>query len=129
MSASAPSTPNARTVRQELDTAIEGTRAQGIIEGLSGDMLDRLTGALSSFSSQEREEAAQRIMRMTPESAENVLAGIIASGKKTYKVRPGDSLSKIARAHSVDLEALVQANPQIKNRDLIHPDQVITLPR
>jgi nucleoid-associated protein YgaU len=129
MSASAPSSPNARTIRQELDTAIEGTRAQGIIEGLSGDMLQRLTGALGTLSSQEREEAAQRIMRMTPESAENVLAGIIASGKKTYTVRPGDSLSKIARAHNVDLEALVQANPQIKNRDLIHPDQTITLPR
>lgn len=46
----------------------------------------------------------------------------------TYTVKRGDSLSKIAREHGLGLRALIDANPQITNPNLIHPDQVITLP-
>ncbi|WP_423605088.1 phage tail tip lysozyme [Sphingomonas sp. MS122] len=45
-----------------------------------------------------------------------------------YCVRSGDTLSEIAQAQGVSLEALIQANPQISNPNLIHPDQVITIP-
>ena len=48
-----------------------------------------------------------------------------ANGK--YTVQPGDSLSKIAKKHGVSLSQILTANPQIKNPDLIHPQEVINL--
>lgn len=47
---------------------------------------------------------------------------------KTYKVKKGDTLSKIAKAHKVTLKKLIAANPQIKNPDLIHPGDIINIP-
>lgn len=47
---------------------------------------------------------------------------------KTYKVKKGDTLTKIAKAHKVTLKKLIKANPQIKNPDLIHPGDIITIP-
>lgn len=47
---------------------------------------------------------------------------------KTYKVKKGDTLSKIAKAHKVTLKKLIAANPQTKNPDLIHPGDIITIP-
>lgn len=43
-------------------------------------------------------------------------------------VRSGDTLSAIAARNSVTLGALLSANPQISNPDLIHPGQVVRLP-
>lgn len=45
-----------------------------------------------------------------------------------YKVKKGDTLTKIAKAHKVTLKKLIAANPQIKNPDLIHPGDKITIP-
>lgn len=45
-----------------------------------------------------------------------------------YTVRPGDTLWDLARQHGVSLQALIAANPQIANPDLIHPGQSIHLP-
>ena len=50
------------------------------------------------------------------------------SEPKTYKVKKGDTLTKIAKAHKVTLKKLINANPQIKNPDLIHPGDIITIP-
>ena len=47
---------------------------------------------------------------------------------KTYKVKKGDTLTKIAKAHKVTLKKLIAANPQIKNPDLIHPGDIINIP-
>lgn len=47
---------------------------------------------------------------------------------KTYKVKKGDTLTKIAKAHKVTLKKLIAANPQIKNPDLIHPGEIINIP-
>lgn len=47
---------------------------------------------------------------------------------KTYKVKKGDTLSKIAKAHKVTLKKLIAANPQIKNPDLIYPGEIINIP-
>jgi nucleoid-associated protein YgaU len=52
---------------------------------------------------------------------------------RTYTVVAGDSLSKIAKREYGDASkwpAIYEANrDQIKNPDLIHPGQVLTLPR
>jgi LysM repeat protein len=52
---------------------------------------------------------------------------------KTYTVRSGDSLSSIAAAHSMTLDALEGANPQLgpvsgRNWKLIHPGERVMLP-
>lgn len=43
-------------------------------------------------------------------------------------VRAGDSLSAIAARHAVSLQALIAANPQISNPNLIYPGQQLNLP-
>ena len=52
--------------------------------------------------------------------------------ERTITVQPGDSLSKIAKRELGDANkwhAIYEANrDKIKNPDLIHPGQVLTLP-
>lgn len=47
---------------------------------------------------------------------------------KTVTVKSGQTLGKIAAALGVTLAALILANPQIKNPDVITPGQTITVP-
>jgi hypothetical protein len=46
----------------------------------------------------------------------------------TYKVRPGDTLSKIAKRNGISLAQLLKTNPQITNPDKIQVGQVVNLP-
>ena len=46
----------------------------------------------------------------------------------TYAVKPGDTLWIIASKYQVGLSELIDANPQLKNPDLIYPGQKITVP-
>lgn len=46
----------------------------------------------------------------------------------TYVVQRGDTLSSIARRFGTTVNALLAANPQITNPNLIFPGQVITIP-
>lgn len=46
----------------------------------------------------------------------------------THTVVPGDSLWRIAAKYQVGLSEIKSANPQIKNYDLIYPDQIINIP-
>lgn len=45
-----------------------------------------------------------------------------------YIVRPGDSMWKIAMRHRIGISELIDANPQISNPSLIHPNQRINIP-
>jgi LysM repeat protein len=45
-----------------------------------------------------------------------------------YIVQPGDYLTEIALRYNVSLNALLLANPQIDNPDLIYPGQAIQIP-
>lgn len=47
---------------------------------------------------------------------------------KTYVVKSGDTLSNIALLNSTTVEKLMKLNPHIKNKNLIKPGWVITLP-
>src|SRR3546814_11098657 len=45
----------------------------------------------------------------------------------SYTVRSGDTLSGIAEANNMSLDALISANPKISNPNLIYPGQSINL--
>lgn len=48
--------------------------------------------------------------------------------ENTHVVKPGDTLSAIARQNGVSLDALIRANPQIANPNLIRPGEEVTIP-
>lgn len=53
-----------------------------------------------------------------------------ASQANDYRVKAGDSLSQIAQQHGVSLAQLLEENPQFRsNPDLIHPGQVVKIPK
>ncbi len=47
----------------------------------------------------------------------------------SYTVQPGDSMFSIAQRFGVSLNALIAANPQITNPNLIFPGQIVCVPR
>lgn len=51
-----------------------------------------------------------------------------ASVSGTYTVKKGDTLWGIAKKYGVTLLALIQANPQIKNPNLIYPGDEVSIP-
>jgi LysM repeat protein len=50
-----------------------------------------------------------------------------AGTRASYTVRSGDTLSQIAASNGMSLDALISANPQIGNPNLIYPGQTIEL--
>ena len=54
--------------------------------------------------------------------------GITCPGGQIYRVVRGDSLYEIARRFGVTLDALIRANPQISDPNLIYPGQEICVP-
>ncbi|MBI3181871.1 MAG: LysM peptidoglycan-binding domain-containing protein [Myxococcales bacterium] len=50
------------------------------------------------------------------------------SGGEKYRVRAGDTMSGIAQRSGVSLRALIDANPQVKNPNLIYPGQMLNIP-
>lgn len=50
------------------------------------------------------------------------------AGGRDYTVRSGDTLSEIAASNGVSLQALIRANPQISNPDLIRPGEQVSIP-
>lgn len=53
---------------------------------------------------------------------------LLSVSATTYTVVSGDSLWKIAQKFQVGLSEIIEANPQIKNPDLIYPNQIINIP-
>ena len=50
------------------------------------------------------------------------------AAQKVHTVRKGDTLWAIARQYGVELTALIRANPQIKNPNLIYPGEAVNIP-
>jgi len=48
---------------------------------------------------------------------------------KTHIIRAGDTLTKIARTNNININALVKANPQIKNPDVIFIGDELVIPK
>jgi len=56
-------------------------------------------------------------------------AVVCPPGATRYTVQPGDTMFTIARRFGVSLDALIAANPQISNPNLIFPGQIICIPQ
>ena len=61
----------------------------------------------------------------SPEEPPRTETGDLAG---SYTVRKGDTLWGIAQRYGVSLTALIAANPQIKNPNLIYPGEEVQLP-
>lgn len=46
----------------------------------------------------------------------------------TYIVKKGDSMWKIAVRYQIGVSEIIQANPQVKNPDMIYPNQKLNIP-
>ena len=55
-------------------------------------------------------------------------AGTAVQNTSAYTVRKGDTLWGIAKRYGVTLKALIAANPQIKNPNLIYPGNRVNIP-
>jgi len=72
------------------------------------------------------------LMAKEPVPASQIVQTIRQSAKqipvKVYKVQSGDTLGKIAEDAGVSMDAIMRANPNIKNRNLIRVGQDIIIP-
>jgi peptidoglycan hydrolase-like protein with peptidoglycan-binding domain len=53
----------------------------------------------------------------------------VQDNRHTVTVRAGDSMNAIAHRHNITTAALIEANPQVRNPNLIHPGQALYLPQ
>lgn len=65
---------------------------------------------------------------MTRIAAAQDNSAAISAPSANYTVKPGDTLTEIASAHGVSLGALLAANGQIDNPDLIRPGEQLAIP-
>lgn len=81
-----------------------------------------------SFEFRERFDGySEKLTDLTTPSASSHPAGE-AKQSTAYTVVSGDTLWGVARKHNVSLEALLKANPGIKNPNLIHPGDKVVIP-
>ena len=57
-----------------------------------------------------------------------IFLGLTVKANESYIVKSGDTLGGIASKCDTTVNALVAANTDIKNPDVIYPNQVIKLP-
>lgn len=61
-------------------------------------------------------------------SAGGAAAPIAERSQRIHTVRKGDTLWALAKRYGVELSALIRANPQIKNPNLIYPGEAVRVP-
>jgi nucleoid-associated protein YgaU len=125
------------TLRDKYNHAIQtakGFRMQGSAEERDGKLY--FVGTVNS------EEEAKKIwdaIKTVPDWRNDVVAQVsVAAGggqsqsQSTYTVKPGDTLSKIAKEHLGDANAymaIFEANrDQLKDPNMIKPGQVLKIP-
>lgn len=84
------------------------------------------TETVSAKSEISKEMAEEKEANLKSEAA-RVAAGEVAKDT-VHTVQKGETLSGIAKASDVTLKSVVNANPQIKNPDLIHPGDQVNVP-
>lgn len=87
-----------------------------------------------SFEFRERYDGYQETLTSSAVSSANSSGGTgdaspaLPGQENTYTVVSGDTLWGVAKRYGVALENLLQANPGIKNPNLIHPGDKVVIP-
>lgn len=109
----------------------QGTSKEGI-EGLSLHAKET-TMALTQFKDRITELESEILVQSRKldtltklKTSLDTLVKVLKADEKVYKVKPGDSLEKIAKAHKVDVATLKEMN-QLQ-QDLIAIDQELNVP-
>ena len=125
------------TLRDKYNHAIQtamGLRMEGSAEERNGKLY--FTGTVKS---QDEADRIWDAIKTVPDWRNDVVGEIkVAPGaagtraENTYTVKPGDTLSKIAKEHLGDANAymaIFEANrDQLKDPDMIKPGQVLKIP-
>jgi nucleoid-associated protein YgaU len=132
------------TLRDKYNHAIQtakGFRMQGSADEREGklyfqgtvnsqDEANKIWDAIKTVTDWRNDVVAQINFAAGGAGASGASAG--ASGGTTYTVKPGDTLSKIAKEHLGDANAymaIFEANKdQLKDPDMIKPGQVLKIP-
>jgi len=117
---SAPSSPSAPKPAGGNYTVRSGDTLSGIAAS-HGVSLAALEAANPQIKNPNLIHAGETVHLPGGASAAN-------GGGSNYTVRSGDTLSAIASRNGVSLSALLAANPQIKNANLIYPGQTVHIP-
>jgi len=69
-----------------------------------------------------------KVKDSTQQTGAAIITGDTKREKISYTVKKGDTLWGIAKRYGVTLTALIRANPQIKNPNLIYPGDEVNIP-
>ena len=122
------------TLRDKYNSAIQtakGFRMDGAAEEKDGKLLFRGT-----VETQDQANKIWDAIKTVPDWRNDIVADIKAKGPapaaRTYTVKPGDTLSKIAKeslGNASDYQKIFEANrDQLTDPDKIKPGQVLKLP-
>lgn len=92
----------------------------------SGDSLWKLASRYGTTVDRIKRDNGLRNDRLTVGQKLKVNTGV-PPGSRTYAVRRGDTLGKIAKRHKISLNAVLQANG-LSTRSTIYPGQVLVIP-
>jgi LysM repeat protein len=62
------------------------------------------------------------------ENGDELVLAFSRSGPMNYRIQSGDTLSQIAQRHNTSVSALMKANPQIQNANLIYAGRNLNIP-
>jgi len=120
-----PSAPNGGTTTPAPSHAGDYTVKRGdtlsAIAARNGVSLNALIAANPQIRNPNLIYAGQTVHIPGGSSANN-------AAPASYSVQSGDTLSAIAARNGVSLNALIAANPQIRNPNLIYPGQTVHIP-
>lgn len=81
-----------------------------------------------SFTFQERYDGYSEALSASAKPAANPGGAAPSAAATVYTVKSGDTLWAISRRYGVSLDALTNANPAIKNPNLIHVGDEVVIP-
>lgn len=103
------------------DNKTSGISRSDSVGGIDHDVASGIDADINAVSASAVKAEASAVV-----GADLVDDSVEVGGNMT--VRAGDNLTHIARDQGVSLSSLIEANPQIKDPNLIHPGEKINLP-
>jgi len=98
------------------------------VAALFNTTLDALLSLNPTITNANLIYAGQRLNVPTPGIVPPVVTPPPPAGGQSYTVQKGDTMKKIAERYGVSLDALIKANPQVTNINLIYVGQKLNIP-